>query len=148
MIITGNTFHGAAIAAAIPRRFNPVCDPVISNMTPEGKLLGGVIYDGYTENCIFMHQAGFHPSWMTRELLWAVFHYPFVQLGCGKVCGTIPSAKTELLEFNERLGFKVETKITDAYPDGDMLILSMARDECRWLKVTPRGIRSRGGENS
>lgn len=134
MIEFGNTAHGAAIAAAIPRRFNPACDRVISNVAETGELLGGVIYDGYTQNCIFMHQAGFHPRWMTRELLWIVFDYPFNKLGCAKVCGTIPSDAVELLEFNRRLGFKVETKITDAYPSADMLILSMRREDCRWLE--------------
>lgn len=143
MIVFNNATHGAEIAAAIPRRFNPVCDPVISNVDQNGKLRGGVIYDGFTRNCIFMHQAGFDKRWMTKDLLWAVFDYPFNQLGCIKVCGTIQAANTELLAFNERLGFKVETSIKDAYPTGDMLILSMTRAECRWLKITPQGIRSR-----
>jgi hypothetical protein len=143
MIEFNNTSHGFAIAGAIPRRYNPVCDPVVSTVDDTtGELLGGVIFDGYTRNCIFVHQAGFDKRWMTRDLLWVVFDYAFNQLGCAKVCGTIPSSKPDLLAFNKRLGFKVETSIKDAYPDGDMLILSMERAECRWLKITPRGIRS------
>lgn len=143
MIEFGNLEHGWAIADAIPRRFNPYADPVISNVDDKtGELLGGVTYDGFTGNCIFMHQAGFSKRWLTRDLLWCVFDYPFNQLGCVKVCGTIPSYREELLAFNERLGFRVETSIEDAYVGGDMLILSMRREDCRWLAHKPQRLRS------
>jgi RimJ/RimL family protein N-acetyltransferase len=147
LIKFGDVEHGARIAAAIPRRFNPACDPVISNLGVTGELLGGVIYDGYTTNCIFMHQASFSKHWLTRDMLWAVFDYPFRQLKCAKVCGTIPSSNRKLLAFNERLGFVVEASIKDAYPDGDMLVLSMKRDNCPWLNIKPRAVKA-GGDNS
>jgi RimJ/RimL family protein N-acetyltransferase len=140
-IVFGNKEHGAEIARAIPRRFNPACDPVISNVSEDGKLLGGVIYDGYTVACIFIHQAGFSKKWLSKDMLWVAFDYPFNQLGCSKLCGTIPSTNEELLAFNTRLGFKVETRIRDAYPGGDMLILSMTRDECPWLKIKPGNLK-------
>jgi len=142
MIVFDNKEHGRRIAEAIPRQFNEVSDPVISVVSSSGKLLGGVIFDGFTGPCIFIHQAGFDRHWMTRDLLWAAFDYPFNQLGCTKVAGTIPSTNLSLLDINLRLGFQIETRIKDAYPGGDMLILSMLRDECRWLKLKPRGVRS------
>ena len=140
MIVFGNKAHGEAIAAAIPRRFNPACDPVISNVSETGELLGGVIYDGYTGPCIFIHQAGFSKFWLTRDMLWTAFDYPFNQLGCSKVCGTIPSTNQDLLILNMKLGFRIEARIAGAYVGGDMLVLSMTRDECKWLGITPRGI--------
>lgn len=133
-----NIAHGWAIAGAIPRNFNPALDPVISHTNNLGELLGGVIYDGWTGSCIFMHQASFHKSWLSREYLWVVFDYPFNQLGCLKVCGTIPSGNQTLLEFNKRIGFIQEAKIEGGYPDGDLLVLSMKRDQCRWLDYTPK----------
>jgi hypothetical protein len=144
MIVFGNKEHGQTIANAIPRRFNPECDPVISSVTSEGNLLGGVIYDGYTGSCIFIHQAGFDKHWMTRDMLWAAFDYPFNQLGCTKLCGTIPSTNAPLLAINLKLGFVVEHALQDGYPDGPMLLLSMTRDQCRWLKLKPRNIRAGG----
>ena len=143
MIEFNNIEHGHAIARAIPRMYNPGVDPVISNVSESGDLLGGVIYDGYTGPCIFIHQAGFDKHWMSRDMLWVAFDYPFNQIGCAKLCGTIPSTNTELLDINLRLGFYVEGSIKGAYPGGDMLILSMERDQCRWLKLKPRGLRSR-----
>lgn len=138
MIEFGNVVHGFKIAAAIPRPYNPATDIVISKVTPEGNVLGGVIYDGFTGGCIFMHQAGFSRTWLVGNMLWLVFDYPFNQLHVHKVAGTINSNNKELLDFNLRLGFKEEARIKDAYPDGDMLVLTMERAACRWLKLKPK----------
>ena len=138
MIEFGNIAHGFQIAAAIPRHYNPAFDVVISKVTPEGNLQGGVIYDGFTGGCIFMHQASFSRNWLVGNMMWIVFDYPFNQLGVRKVAGTINSSNQELLDFNRRLGFKEEARIKDAYPDGDMLVLTMERADCRWLKIKPK----------
>jgi RimJ/RimL family protein N-acetyltransferase len=145
MIVFNNKDHGRIISAAIPRRFNAEFDPVISNLRDEDNaLLGGVTFDGYTGEggCIFMHQAGFSKRWISRDMLWAAFDYPFNQLKVKKICGTIPSGNPKLLALNHRLGFKVEHSIEDGYPGGNMLVLSMTRGECPWLSIKPKGIRA------
>lgn len=141
MIEFNNRDHGQVIADAIPRCFNREKDVVISNVR-DGKLLGGAILDGYTGPCIFIHQAGFDKRWLSKDMLWVIFDYAFNQLGCSKVAGTIPSTRTQLLAFNVRLGFKVEAVIKDAYPGADMLVISMTRDECPWLKIKPSTLQS------
>lgn len=141
MIVFNDMEHGRLIADAIPRPFNPAADRVISNTDKAGKLLGGVIYEGFTGNNIFMHQAGFSKMWLKGDMLWVAFDFPFNQLKVGKVSGTIPSYDTNLLEFNERLGFKEECRIKDAYRDGDLIVMTMLREDCRWLKLKPRTIK-------
>lgn len=140
MIVFNNITHGRLIAAAIPITYNADTDPVISNCRGE-RLLGGVIFREYTGSCIFMSQAGFDRHWMTRDMGWVVSDYAFNQLNCKKICGTVSTANKDLLAINLRLGFRVEALITDAYPDGDMAVLSMTREECRWLNFKPRGLR-------
>lgn len=142
MICFNEIDHGYRIADAIPRIFNPMADKVISRVDKNGNLLGGVIYEGLISNCIFMHQGSFAKSWLSQDMLWVCFDYPFNQLGVGVVCGTIPSSRADLLAFNRKLGFKEECSIKGAYTDGDLVIMSMRRDECRWLVVKPKGIRS------
>lgn len=142
MIEFNNIEHGAAIAAAIPRVYNNRADIVISRTDESGNLLGGVIFDGHTGPCIFAHQAGFSKYWLSRDMLWVLFHYVFEQLKCNKLCGTIPSNRAELLEFNKKLGFKVEAVIQGAYPGADMLVMSMTREECRWLSIKPRTLKA------
>lgn len=138
MIQINNQIDGFQIAKAIPRNYNPDCDIVISHRSSEGKLLGGVIFDGYTHNCIFIHQAGFDKRWLTGNMLWIAFDYPFNKLKVSKLAGTINSKNESLLAFNKKLGFTEECRIKDAYPDGDMIVMTMTREQCKWLKLKPR----------
>jgi hypothetical protein len=132
--------HGYRIAKAAGCHFNPEVDRVIS-VTSEGNLLGGNIYTGYTGASIHLHMAGFTPNWANRDFLWIAFDYPFNQLGCKKVFGQVPEYNTRALEIDLKLGFKVEARIDDVFPGGACLVLSLAREDCRWLKLKPRGIK-------
>lgn len=140
MIQFGNHEHGYRIAAEAGCTYNPAVDQVIA-VTSQGKLLGGNILTGYTGVSIHMHTAGFAPAWATRDFLWVLFDYPFNQLGCKKVFGQVPEYNTRALEIDKKLGFKIVARIEDVFPDGACLVLSLAREDCRWLKLKPRGIK-------
>ena len=135
-----NLEHGFAIAEASGTNFNPNIDQVIS-VTSEGNLLGGNLYTGYTGASIHLHMAGFAPNWASRDFLWVAFDYPFNQLGCKKVFGQVPETNTRALEIDLKLGFKIEARIEDVFPDGACLVLSLAREDCRWLKLKPHGLK-------
>jgi len=132
-----NPEHGYAIAEAAGVIFNPEADIVISRLSNE-ELVGGVLYNGYTRASINMHVAAFSPRWGSRDMLWVCFDYPFNQLGCKKVFGQVPSKNEHALEFNLKLGFKIETLIPDVFPEDDLLVVSMVREDCRWLNIKPR----------
>jgi hypothetical protein len=38
------------------------------------------------------------------------------------------------LDFNTKLGFIEEARITGVFRDADLVIMSMRREDCRWLK--------------
>lgn len=135
-----NAEHGYRIAKAAGCIFNPAADQVIA-VTSQGKLLGGNIFTGFTGASIHTHTAGFEPNWATRDFLWVLFDYPFNQLGCRKVFGQVPETNTRALEIDLKLGFKIVAKIDDVFPDGACLVLSLAREDCRWLKLKPRGLK-------
>lgn len=140
-IVFDNVDHGYRLAKAIPRTYHED-EHVISKVTSEGKLLGGVIYTDKTSNCIFMHQASFSPVWLTGDMLWVLFHYPFVQLGVDVVAGTIPSTDEALYRLNLKYGFTEEARIKNAYKDGDLVIMTMRKEQCRWLNRKPKSIAS------
>lgn len=137
MIQMNNPEHGYAIAEAAGVIFNPEADVIISRLSNE-ELVGGVLYNGYTRASINMHVAAFSPRWGSRDMLWVCFDYPFNQLGCKKVFGQVPSKNEHALEFNLKLGFKIETLIPDVFPEDDLLVVSMVREDCRWLNIKPR----------
>lgn len=140
MITFGNHEHGHLIAKAAETHYNPECDQCIS-ISHDGLLYGGVIYQNYTKASIGMHTAGFSPGWATRDFMWAIFHYPFEQLGCKKVFGQVRETNTRALEIDLKIGFKIIAKVEDVFPDGACILVGMAREECRWLKLKPRTLK-------
>jgi RimJ/RimL family protein N-acetyltransferase len=133
MITAGNVTHAKTIAKEAGTFFNPECDHVISR-EEGGRLLGGVIFTGFTGASIGLHVAGFDPNWINRDMLWVTFSYPFEQLGVKKITGTIHSGNQKAILFNRKLGFVEEARLADIFPDGDLIVMSMRKDDCRWLK--------------
>lgn len=120
--------------------------PTVADVTfsrwKDGELLGVVMYQRYTHTSIMMHAVGLTPNWLSRDFLWLVFHYPFEQLGCERVFAPVHSGNAAALEFDRKVGFRIETTVRNVYPDGDQIILVMERAQCRWLKLKPKGIKS------
>lgn len=139
MIEFNNAEHGHLIAKHAGSIFNPVADTVISRVE-RGEFRGGVIYNNYTGASINLHVYGVYPDWVNRDMLWICFHYPFVQLGCKKVFAQVPANNTRSLDFELKLGFKIEARIADVFPDEDLIVVSMRREDCRWLKIRPNGV--------
>jgi RimJ/RimL family protein N-acetyltransferase len=79
-----------------------------------------------------MHVAG-DPGWLTRELLRVCFDYPFNVCKVNMIIGLVPSGNKEAIRFNTHLGFRLETTLVDAHPDGALLLMTMRRGECRYL---------------
>jgi hypothetical protein len=143
LIVFNDPAHGQIIAAHAGATFNPTADTCIA-VVRNGEMTGGTIYSNYTGVSIAMHVAGFTPSWASIDMLWVAFHYPFIQLNCNKVFAQIPEDNFKALEFDYKLGFKEEARIRDVFPSGDLILLSMHRDDCRWLKIKPRSLKEPG----
>ena len=115
----------------------------MGEVTAAGEVLWAVVFDHYEEGgSIQMHIAISDPKVVTRRAICAVFEYPFNQLDVKKVIGVVNSENIKALTFDVRLGFLVEAIITGAYDVGDMYILSMTREQCRWIRGKDHGISS------
>ena len=119
--------------------FREGVDQVISTHSGSGELMGGVVYEHYWGNSIAMHSVGLTPRWCSRDMMWMMFHYPFRQIGCGKVIATVRSDNLRALSIDFRAGFKLEATIKDAVAPGvHLMVLTMSVAECRWLKLSPQ----------
>jgi L-amino acid N-acyltransferase YncA len=102
------------------------------------------VFTGYLGSTITLHMAGVEDNWATRDFLWMVFHYAFVQLGCRKVLGLVAANNHRARSIDTRLGFREAARIYDVYPDGAaLLILEMDKMACKWLKLVPKHYRSK-----
>lgn len=100
-----------------------------------GKIVAVTGFDNYNGASISMHIAGDGKRWMTKEYLWFCFYYPFEQLKVKKIVGLVSSANQDAMRFDLHLGFVHEATIKDAHPDGDLNVLTMTKDQCKFLTI-------------
>jgi hypothetical protein len=99
-----------------------------------GQVIVGVLFEDFNgSNCTMHVAAADGLRWATKDFLWYVFYYPFVQLGCRRVTGVVNSSNTAARRFDEHIGFKLEATLKNACPDGDLLVYCMHKEECRWI---------------
>lgn len=101
----------------------------------DGEVVGGVLYDDYNEQNIWMHVAGTDGiQWATKTFLKEVFAYPFKQLGVKRITGWVEASNEKARRLDEHLGFKHETTLKGAARDGgDVMIYVLWREDCRFI---------------
>ena len=121
---------------------------LFQKMPPEAKFIGQVkddqvvavvAYYAFLPNACSMHIGSVGEHWMDRNLLWACFDYPFNKLGKKVIVVTLEASNEDAVRLNRHLGFSVETVIKDAHEHGDLMIMSMRADNCKWLALKPKG---------
>jgi RimJ/RimL family protein N-acetyltransferase len=105
----------------------------IANVTAEGKILGVVAFDAWNGASCEMHVAG-QGNWLTRGLLRACFEYVFKQAELKVVIGMVPSTNAKALRFDRHIGFSEVARIKDGVPDGDLVVMQLRREDCRYLE--------------
>lgn len=103
-----------------------------------GQLTGGALYEHYTgpAGSVQIHVGGLG-NWLNANFLFFAFDYPFNQLKVSKLLGLVDSSNVAAIRFDEHIGFHKEHTIAGAGRDGsDLIVYSMTRDQCRWLRNT------------
>lgn len=147
MIYLDNIDHGQAIGDRCGTSFVSRLHRAVS-ITSGGNLLGGVIYTDFTGRAISMHAAGWSPRWLTRDMLWTIFTYPFDMLQVEQCIAPVASTNTRSMKLCLGLGFRQVTFIPDVVPAGHLMILSMRRETCRWLQWQPRYLNTGEGSHN
>lgn len=101
----------------------------------DGNLVAVVGYCGFRAKSCVIHVAAIDHNWINKDLLWASFDYPFNKLGVSVILATVSSNNEDSLKLSRHLGFVDKAYIEDAHDDGDLVILAMRREQCRWLDI-------------
>jgi hypothetical protein len=109
----------------------------ISDMTyiaaeSNGKITCATGYTCYNGVSMDMHVA--LKGWFNKEFIWYAFHFPFVELGIHKLIAPTPSVNVKSLRVSKHFGFILEATIKDGAPDGDLCLMTMTKEQCRYLK--------------
>lgn len=100
----------------------------------EHDITAGVMYEDYTGASVRATIAVDPPGSLTKGMVYEMFRYPFITLGVDKIIACVEKCNQASLTLLERLGFVEEAVVTDVYPSGDMIIMTMTRTECKWLE--------------
>lgn len=98
-----------------------------------GKIVAVAGYEDFNGASVRVHVAG-EGRWMTRDFLWYGFYYPFEEMKVKKIIGLVASTNLKALKLDLHFGYLHEATIQDAVPGGDLYILTMTKDQCRFLK--------------
>lgn len=100
----------------------------------DGQLIAGWVYTAYDGHSVMIHVASTDPRWMSKGRLFALFHYPYEQLGVVRINAVIARKNKRARRVCERLGFKEEGLLRRGY-DGkqDGVVYGMLKHECRWI---------------
>ena len=94
----------------------------------DGNLKAGAIYDRWNGVTIQMSiWVKGRPDW---EFAWAMFDYPFNQIGARKIVGFIYSDNEKSIKLAEHAGFIREATVKDFCEQGDMHVYTMTREQC------------------
>jgi RimJ/RimL family protein N-acetyltransferase len=133
-VVTDNQEHLRGwITGVLGMQFSPYATFIGQEI--DGEVKAVVAFDNILDKSCEMHTAAIVPNWISKDLLWACFDYPFNILKVKVILATVASTNTEALKLDRHLGFVDKAYIEDAHIDGDLVILAMRVEDCRWLDI-------------
>lgn len=93
------------------------------------------VYERWSGNDCCVHLVSDRrPGWMSRHFLAAGFKFPFVQGRVRRITGLVPASNVDALRLNTHMGYRVEGRLRCGADDGgDLIVMGMLREECRFL---------------
>jgi len=123
---------GAWVADRIAGKFYSETSSAIG-LEKNGVMIAGVIYENWNRASIFCHIA--IEGRMTKAYLKAIFDYPFNVCNVKKIIVPVVSNHVKSIKLVANMGFTEEARIVDGSQDGDIIFLTMTKENCRFLGV-------------
>lgn len=99
----------------------------------DAKTIAGVIYENWNKRTVFCHIA--IEGRLTKTYLKAIFDYPFNVLNVEKIIVPVNQNNQKSIKLVQNMGFVEEARIKDGSPDGDIIFMTLAKTNCRFLGV-------------
>ncbi len=93
--------------------------------------MASVIYDNYNGASIMAHIVV--EGRLTRAFLWAIFDYPYRVCSVEKIICPVEATNLRSRKLAENMDFAIEARLTDCHPNGDLLLYTLRKADCRFL---------------
>jgi hypothetical protein len=130
----GRIENGARIGQWVADKLGTVYSPNSSaaiGLVKDGNVVAGVIYENWNRRSVVTHIA--IEGRLTRSFLYAIFHHPFVTCGVNNIISAVNDTNTKSVLMVENMGFIAEGRLKDCSPDGDIILYTMQKSDCRFL---------------
>jgi hypothetical protein len=126
---------GEWVADRVGGKYN-AADSQAIGLEKDGNLIAGVIFERYNGVSLWMHVA--IEGRLTPAYIKAIFNYAFIDCDVEKVIGTVTSGNVKAIKFDEHLGFTEEGRIRNACIEGDIILYTMTKEQCRYINYGRR----------
>ena len=96
-----------------------------------GEFVAGVIYENWNRRSITCHIA--ISGRLTPKYLWAIFDYPFRVCDVKKIIVPVDATNSKSVKLVEKMGFTEEARIKDGMASGDLILYTLAKNDCKYL---------------
>ena len=96
-----------------------------------GEFVAGVIYENWNRRSITCHIA--ISGRLTPRYLAVIFDYPFNVCDVKKIIVPVDATNSKSVTLVKKMGFTEEARIKDGMADGDMILYTLAKDDCKYL---------------
>ena len=100
-------------------------------LVKDGKIIAGVLYENWNGRSIMAHMG--IEGRLTPAFIGAVFDYAYNVCNVEKVILPVGSTNAKSIKLVENMGFAKEGRIADASPEGDIVIYTLKKADCRFL---------------
>ena len=100
-------------------------------LVKDDKIIAGVLYENWNGRSIIAHMGV--EGRLTSAYIGAVFDYAYNVCNVEKVILPVGSTNAKSIKLVENMGFAEEGKIADASPEGDIVIYTLKKADCRFL---------------
>lgn len=128
-MIISNPYVGDWVAQRINGSFDK-SSSISIGLLIDGDIKAGVIYESFNKASVVCHIAS---SFMSGQFLAAIFDYPFNSMLVKKIICPVASDNSASKRLVEKMGFSVEAVLKDCHPNGDILLYTMKKSDCKYL---------------
>lgn len=96
-----------------------------------GEIVAGVLYENWNGKSLTAHMAV--TGLLTPGYIAAIFDYAYRVCGVAKVICPVDQTNKRSMKLLRNMGFVAEAKLKNAAPDGDILLYTLDRADCRFI---------------
>ena len=112
----------------------PVTMQAMIGLEKDGEIICIFGYDNFNGKSCHQHFICNPGKYVPRDYIWFSYFYPFNQMGVEMLIGMLPSNNDRIIDLAKHAGFVEKYRIVGAHPEGDIILSTLNKQDCRFLK--------------